>query len=53
MVLRKESLQDCLDPLLIEASLNKTRKTSKRSSIKNGNINMVTSTIRILSPEKL
>jgi hypothetical protein len=53
MVLRKESSQDCLDLLLIEASLNKTRKTSKRSLIKNGKTNMVTSTIKTQSLERL
>lgn len=29
-VLRKESLQACLDLLLIEGQFNKTRKTSKK-----------------------
>mgnify|MGYP003617470980 CR=1 FL=1 len=53
MVLRKESLQAYLDLLLIEVSLNKTRKTSKRSLIKNGKTNMVISSIKILSPVKL
>lgn len=50
---KKENLLVCLGLLLIEDSLNKTRKTSKRSLIKNGKTNMVTSTIRILSQEKL
>ena len=36
MVLKKVSLQACLGLLLIEASLNKTRKISKRNLIKNG-----------------
>nr|DAO24282.1 MAG TPA: hypothetical protein [Caudoviricetes sp.] len=53
MVLRKESSQACLDQLLIEVSLNKTRKTLKRSLIKNGKINMDISITKILSLERL
>lgn len=50
---KKENLLVCLGLPLIEVSLNRIRKTLKKSSIKNGRISMGISTTKILLLEKL